>query len=128
MPYHTKHSGPLEYLERVAFKTKIGIRDIIAEARGAIATREQWAEERPRLSSEVEQWFKDSRSITCQQCHDLKAFGGDYSQMTKMVHADLLHATTVNCIKCHQHAGHVYRSEPDAELQTGASAPPAPPR
>ena len=128
VPYHTKHSGPLEYLERVAFKTKIGIRDMIAEARGEIATRGQWEQERPRLSREVEQWFKDSRSITCQQCHDLKAFGGDYSKMTKMVHADLLLATTVNCIKCHKRAGHVYGADPEAESQTDASAEPPPHR
>jgi nitrate/TMAO reductase-like tetraheme cytochrome c subunit len=108
VPHHTGHSGPLQYLELVAFKTKIGIRDIIREANGTIATRELWQQERPRLSQDVEQWFKQSGSVTCQQCHDLKAFGGDYSEMTKMVHADLLHADTVNCIKCHKHVGHVY--------------------
>jgi nitrate/TMAO reductase-like tetraheme cytochrome c subunit len=128
VPYHTKHSGPLEYLRLVAFKTRIGVRDMIAEAGGVISTRALWEQERPRLSREVEQWFKDGRSITCQQCHDLKAFGGDYSEMTKMVHADLLHAQTVNCIKCHKHVSHVYGKEPEAASQTGTGTPALPQR
>ena len=126
IPHHLGHSGPLEYLERVAFKARIGLRDLIAEMRGAISTQAQWEQERPRLSREVEQWFEDRRSITCQQCHNLKAFGGDYSRMTKMVHADLPHAKSVNCVKCHRHVGHIYSSEPEANTWTGTSAQPAP--
>lgn len=118
IPHHTGHSGPIEYLELVAFKAKGGIGDLIAEMRGGIPTREKWEREQPRLSQAVVQWFEDSRSITCQGCHDLKAFGGDYSQMTKMVHADLLHATTVNCVKCHKHVGHVYSTSAEDQAKT----------
>jgi trimethylamine-N-oxide reductase cytochrome c-type subunit TorC len=126
VPYHTRHSSPLEYLELVAFKTKIGVRDIIREVQGTISTRELWEQERPRLSQDVEQWFKQSGSVTCQQCHDLKAFGGDYSEMTKMVHADLLHADTVNCIKCHKHVGHVYAKKTSPAATPGSQTGPAP--
>jgi nitrate/TMAO reductase-like tetraheme cytochrome c subunit len=120
IPHHNGHSGPLAYLERVAFKTNIGIRDVIAEMHGVISTREKWEQERPGLSQNVERWFKAGHSITCQSCHDLRAFGGDYSEMTKMVHADLLHASSVNCIKCHKHAGHVYRDQDPAGAEDAA--------
>jgi nitrate/TMAO reductase-like tetraheme cytochrome c subunit len=132
IPHHTGHASPLEYIELVAFKTQIGIRDLIAETRGVLSTREKWEQERPRLSKEFEQWVKDGHSRTCDGCHDLKAFGGDYSEMTKMVHADLLHAPTVNCLKCHQHVGHVYGDAGKAESQepaaAGAADKPAPRR
>jgi nitrate/TMAO reductase-like tetraheme cytochrome c subunit len=125
IPHHAEHSGPLEYLEVVAFKTRIGIRDLIAEMRGVISTHEKWQQEQPRLSQEVRQWFRAGRSITCQKCHDLKAFGGDYSEMTKMVHADLLDATSVDCIKCHKHVSHVYGGAPAADSPPVVAGPEA---
>lgn len=124
IPHHTGHSGPLDYLQLVAFKTHIGIRDMIAEVRGTISTREKWEEARPRLSEEFEQWVKDGHSITCTGCHDLRAFGGDYSEMTKMVHADLLHAKAVNCLKCHKHVGHVYEEAPARIAPTSVEVAP----
>lgn len=112
LPYRSRHPAALEYLAIVAHKMGIGARDVFVEARGTIATRELWEQERPRLSQQVERWFVEGRSTSCQQCHDLRAFGGDYSAMTRMVHADLLHTDIVNCIKCHKRVGHVYETEP----------------
>jgi nitrate/TMAO reductase-like tetraheme cytochrome c subunit len=125
VPHHTGHAGPLEYLQLVAFKTNIGIRDMIAEVRGTISTREKWERERPRLSKEFEQWVKAGHSITCQTCHDLRAFGGDYSALTKVVHAVLLHADTVNCLKCHKHVGHVYGKAIDSDGPKAVGMEPA---
>ncbi len=122
LPYRNRHPASLEYLELVAHKMRIGLRDIFTEARGTIDTREQWEQERPRLSQQVERWFTEGRSTSCQQCHDLKAFGGDYSQMTKMVHADLMNAETVNCIKCHKRVGHVYEKAPEPDPGAAGSS------
>lgn len=121
LPYRSRHPAALEYLELIAHKMRIGVRDTFMEARGAIATRELWEQERPRLSQQVERWFVAGRSTSCQQCHDLKAFGGDYSEMTRMVHAELVDADTVNCIRCHKHVGHVYE-----KASTAGGADPAP--
>jgi trimethylamine-N-oxide reductase cytochrome c-type subunit TorC len=126
IPHHTGHADLLNYIKLMIFKAKIGVSDAVAEIQGVISTREKWEQERPRLSKEFEQWVKDTHSITCQNCHDLKAFGGDYSEMTKMVHADLLHANTVNCLKCHQHVGHVYDKGSTADTPDAATAEPLP--
>ena len=116
IPHHTGHANPLQYLELMVFKAKIGLRDAIAEMQGVISTREKWEQERPRLAREVEQWIRDTNSITCQNCHDLSALGGDYSALTKMIHADLVHAKVVDCLKCHHHVGHV--NQPPGEEDT----------
>src|SRR5512137_502956 len=110
-----RNKGAWQWLRLVAFKARVGMSDVIDEARGTIATPEKWEAERARLGQRVHAFVKRTDSSTCRGCHELRAFRS--GSMYQLVHAKMIEARDVDCVSCHSGVAHVYDRPP-------ANAPP----
>lgn len=61
---------PHEYPELLWYKAQAGVRDVIGEMRGVIATEEQFKKSRTKLAERVWAEFKTNDSANCRTCHD----------------------------------------------------------
>lgn len=108
------------WLQLVAFKTRVGLTDIVDEMRGTIATPEKWESERARLTQQVHAFVKRTDSSTCRGCHELDAFRA--GTMYQLVHANAVRPTDVDCLSCHSGMAHPY----DRPARVSLSTPVAP--
>ena len=60
---------PHGYPEKLWYKAKAGVRDIVQETRGVIATAELYEKERWRLANSVWDEMKANDSANCRYCH-----------------------------------------------------------
>lgn len=101
-----RNKGAWQWLRLVAFKARVGLSDVIDEARGTISTPERWEAERARLGREVHAFVKRTDSSTCRGCHELRAFRS--GSMYQLIHAKMIEARDVDCVSCHPGVAHVY--------------------
>lgn len=120
IPYHSTEPGAFEYVGMLFYKAKAGTRDAIAQVRGVIDTKEKWEKARNGYSEGVKAWMAGNGSLTCRGCHDLARMGGGKAQPAIVeMHAGLAKAGPVNCVDCHQGAGHVYDVPPKPAASRG---------
>lgn len=111
---------PHGYPEKLWYKAKAGIRDIIQEGRGVIATAELYEKERWRLANAVWSEMKANDSANCRHCH---AFTVDsvakQKSMAQKMHKMVLEKKGT-CIDCHKGVAHKEPEEPAAPAKTSA--------
>jgi nitrate/TMAO reductase-like tetraheme cytochrome c subunit len=112
IPYDSRHATPIEYLQLLIFKGQRGAKDFYHEARGTIATKQEWDRRRPALRSEFENYLTAHNYVTCLGCHQLDSFGGPRNHMKQMIHDEVIKAGSVDCLSCHRDIGHIYESTP----------------
>lgn len=117
IPYDSSHATAMEYVYLLGFKANRGAKDFYNEAIRSMATKEEWEKRRPALQAEFESYIKKRNYITCQGCHQLKAFGGPHSVMKQIIHQKYSTNNAYDCLHCHNDIGHVY------ETATAAVAP-----
>jgi nitrate/TMAO reductase-like tetraheme cytochrome c subunit len=111
IPFEDRPATPFQYVFGTLWTKGVdGTHDVIAKMRGAIADRERWDAEQPRLRAGVRAWFKRTGSATCRGCHKLEAFSGQGASafMKAEVHSGALKADTADCLQCHPGIAHVY--------------------
>ncbi len=116
-----RNKGAWQWLRLVAFKARVGLSDVIDEARGTISTPERWEAERARLGRQVHAFVKRTDSSTCRGCHELRAFRT--GSMYQLVHAKMIEAKDVDCVACHPGVAHVY-DHPARDAPPPARSPP----
>ena len=111
---------PHAYPEKLWYKAKAGIRDIVQESRGVIATAELYEKERWRLANAVWDEMKANDSANCRHCHVITAdtVAKQKSAAQKM-HKMVLEKKGT-CIDCHKGVAHKEPEEPAAPAKTGA--------
>lgn len=111
---------PHRYPEKLWYKAKAGIRDIVQESRGAIATAELYEKERWRLANSVWSEMKANDSANCRYCHQFSAetVAKQKSAAQKM-HKMVLDKKGT-CIDCHKGVAHKEPEEPAAPAKTSA--------
>jgi nitrate/TMAO reductase-like tetraheme cytochrome c subunit len=97
---------PREYPQLLFYKAKAGIKDIIGEIRGVIATEELFKKERPRMAKDVWEEYKENNSKQCRNCHQftpeiIKA----QKDFVQPMHQQVL-AGQGTCIDCHKGIAH----------------------
>jgi nitrate/TMAO reductase-like tetraheme cytochrome c subunit len=102
---------PHQYPQLLWYKTKAGIKDAIAEARGVISTEEKFKKERLRLAKVVWAEFKENNSENCQHCHQFNAVVvAKQKEFVRPMHEQFL-AKTATCIDCHKGVAHTAPDE-----------------
>jgi nitrate/TMAO reductase-like tetraheme cytochrome c subunit len=97
---------PLEYPQLLFYKAKAGIKDVIGEMRGVIATEELFKKERARMANHVWEEYKENNSKQCRNCHQftpeiIKA----QKDFVQPMHQQVL-AGQGTCIDCHKGIAH----------------------
>jgi len=110
----TRNKGVWQWAVLVAFKARVGLSDVFNELRGTIATPEKWEAERARLGKQVHAFVKRTDSSTCRGCHELHDFGS--GTMHQFIHADVVNATNVDCLACHNGIAHLYEAPAPATM------------
>ncbi len=60
---------PHDYPAKLWYKTKAGVKDMIAETRGVIGTEELYKKERKRMAEHVWAEYRENDSANCRTCH-----------------------------------------------------------
>jgi nitrate/TMAO reductase-like tetraheme cytochrome c subunit len=100
---HVPHDYPAVFF----YKAKSGLRDVVQEMRGVIATDEQFEQERLRLAKAVWKEYQGNDSAACQQCH---AFGDAVIEKQKPAAQQAhkkLDRPEATCVDCHRGVAHV---------------------
>jgi nitrate/TMAO reductase-like tetraheme cytochrome c subunit len=98
---------PHEYPAVFFYKAKSGLRDVIQELLGAIATDEQFEQERLRLAKAVWEEYKDNDSAACRQCHAFSDAVIDKQKPAAQQAHKKLDRPEATCVDCHRGAAHV---------------------
>jgi nitrate/TMAO reductase-like tetraheme cytochrome c subunit len=100
---HVPHDYPAVFF----YKAKSGLRDVIQEIRGVIATDEQFEQERLRLAKAVWKEYQGNDSAACRQCH---VFGDAVIEKQKPAAQQAhkkLDRPEATCVDCHRGVAHV---------------------
>lgn len=116
--HYLNHSGvratcadchiPHEYPQKLVHKAISGVRDVIAETRGVIDTREKYETRRIEMAQREIARLKARDSAECRHCHgidfmDLKR----QSAYTARAHRQAVE-TNRTCVDCHRGVAHTY--------------------
>ena len=97
---------PHDYPAALWYKAKAGVRDMIAEMRGVIATAEQLDRERKRLANAVWTEYRETNSANCRHCHLFTPeILARQTPAAITMHQKFL-AKESTCIDCHQGLDH----------------------
>jgi nitrate/TMAO reductase-like tetraheme cytochrome c subunit len=97
---HIPHSYP----SKLFYKAQAGIRDIIQETRGVIATQAKYEKERWRMANHVWEEMKANDSANCRHCHkwDSMAISKQKPMAQKLHEQARKSGGKMTCIDCHQ--------------------------
>jgi cytochrome c-type protein NapC len=111
---------PHGYPQKLWYKAKAGIRDIIQESRGVIATAELYDKERWRLANAVWNEMQANDSANCRHCHAItpETVAKQKSAAQKM-HKMVIEKKGT-CIDCHKGIAHKEPEEPTQPAKTSA--------
>jgi cytochrome c-type protein NapC len=102
---HDCHIPP-HYPELLWYKAKAGIKDVIAELRGVIATEELFKKERLRMAQHVWAEYKASDSRNCRTCHQFTSeIIAKQKPSARPLHQQALEGKAT-CIDCHKGVAH----------------------
>lgn len=119
--HYMNHSGvratcadchiPHEYPQKLVHKAISGVRDVIAEARGVIDTREKYEARRAEMAQREIARLKARDSAECRHCH-----GIDFMDLKRQsAYAARAHRQAVEtnrtCVDCHRGVAHTYPEE-----------------
>ena len=97
---------PKAYPELLWYKAKAGIKDVIQELRGVIATEDAFEQQRSRMAQSVWAEFKADNSRNCRNCHgftpEVLAKQKDF---VRPMHQQVLEGNAT-CIDCHKGIAH----------------------
>jgi len=110
---------PAEYPQKLVHKTISGVRDVIAEARGVIDTREKYEARRMEMARREIARLKARDSAECRHCH-----GIDYMNLKQQdSYTARSHRQGVEngrtCVDCHRGVAHSYPQEEKEALKDG---------
>lgn len=112
---------PHAYPQKLVYKAKAGIRDIIQETRGVISTQEKYERERWRLANQVWAEFKETDSANCRHCHDATAMKLEQQKPAARQAHQILKSGKATCIDCHKGIAHKEPEEPAQPEKKGAA-------
>ncbi len=111
---------PHGYPEKLWYKAKAGIYDVIQEARGTVATAELYEKERWRIASRVWAEMKENDSANCRYCHRISAETvAKQTSAAQQMHKMVLE-NKGTCVDCHKGLAHKEPEEPPEPAKTGA--------
>ncbi len=113
IPCEDQPATPFQYVFGTLWTKGLdGARDVVAKLRGVISEEAKREAEKPRLTTEVRTWFKETHSATCQGCDKLNEIEktGPSAFMAMEVHAGLIESSTVDGLECHSGIACVYSS------------------
>jgi nitrate/TMAO reductase-like tetraheme cytochrome c subunit len=97
---------PHRYPELLWYKAKAGIKDVIGEMRGVIATEDAFKKERLRMAQEVWAEYKANNSRNCRTCHLFTPEVIAKQQgFVQPLHKQVLEGSGT-CIDCHKGVAH----------------------
>jgi len=111
---------PHGYPEKLWYKAKAGIRDVIQESRGVIATAELYEKERWRLASSVWNEMKANDSANCRHCHAITVETVAKQKPTAQKMHKMVLEKKGTCIDCHKGVAHKEPEEPAEPAKTSA--------
>ena len=98
---------PREYPELLWYKAVAGVKDVIGEIRGTLATEEKFRAERKRMAELVWAEYKDNDSRACRGCHVFSTeVLAKQKEVARAIHAPVLEGRAT-CIDCHKGVGHL---------------------
>jgi nitrate/TMAO reductase-like tetraheme cytochrome c subunit len=107
---HVPHSYPA----KLFYKAQAGIKDIIGESTGVIATQEKYEKERWRMANHVWDEMKANDSANCRSCHswDAMAIAKQKAMAQKLHDQASKSGGKMTCIDCHKGIAHKEPEEP----------------
>ena len=111
---------PHGYPEKLWYKAKAGVRDIVQETRGVIATAELYEKERWRLANSVWDEMKANDSANCRYCHLITPDTVAKQKSTAQKMHKMVLEKKGTCIDCHKGVAHKEPEEPAAPAKTSA--------
>ena len=111
---------PHGYPEKLWYKAKAGIRDVIQESRGEIATAELYEKARWRMANAVWSEMKANDSANCRHCHTISEETVAKQKSTAQKMHKMVLAKKGTCIDCHKGVAHKEPEEPAEPAKTGA--------
>lgn len=97
---------PHGYPEKLWYKAKAGVRDVIGEMRGVISTEEKFKQARLAMAERVWAEFKANDSANCRTCHNFTPeVIAAQSEKARNRH-DGMKAAGKTCIDCHTGVAH----------------------
>src|SRR5262245_20227893 len=103
---------PHAYPQKLWYKAKAGIRDIVQESRGVIATAELYDKERWRLANAVWDEMKANDSANCRYCHTISAETVAKQKTAAQKMHKMVLDKKATCIDCHKGIAHKEPEEP----------------
>lgn len=100
---HVPHDYPAVFF----YKAKSGLRDVVQELRGVIATDDQFEQERLRLAKAVWDEYKDNDSLACRQCHVFSDAVIEKQKPAAQQAHKKLERPEATCVDCHRGVAHV---------------------
>jgi nitrate/TMAO reductase-like tetraheme cytochrome c subunit len=102
---------PHDYPELLWYKAKAGIKDIVGEMRGVIATEELFKKERLNMAKHVWEEYKGNNSRACRHCHEFSAaILEKQKEFVRPMHTQVLEGKAT-CIDCHKGIVHTAPQE-----------------
>jgi nitrate/TMAO reductase-like tetraheme cytochrome c subunit len=111
---------PHRYPGKLWYKAKAGIRDMIQEWRGVIATAELYEKERWRLANHVWDEMKANDSANCRYCHLINADTVAKQKSTAQKMHKMVLEKKGTCVDCHKGIAHKEPEEPAPPAKTSA--------
>jgi nitrate/TMAO reductase-like tetraheme cytochrome c subunit len=105
---HIPHSYPA----KLFYKARAGIKDIIGESTGVIATQEKYEKERWRMASHVWAEMKANDSANCRHCHDWDRMALSEQRPMAQSRHEKARKSGGTCIDCHKGIAHKEAEEP----------------
>ncbi len=116
---------PHNYSQMLLYKTQAGIRDVIAEMRGTISTKEKFEAKRWELANHVWDEMRADNSANCRTCHTPEAMNPAKQSEDAVKQHKKFTSGKATCIDCHTGVAHKEPEEPKAAKPAAATAPAA---
>lgn len=106
---HVPHSYP----EKLIYKARVGVRDLIAEYRGTISTKEKFEARRWELANHVWDEMRANNSANCRTCHNPETWDTSKQSEDAVKAHKKFTSGKATCIDCHTGMAHAEPEEPD---------------
>jgi nitrate/TMAO reductase-like tetraheme cytochrome c subunit len=97
---------PHAYPDKLWYKAKAGVKDVIAESRGVIATEALFKKERKRMAEQVWAEYRENDSANCRTCHVFTPEALALQKGAPRKDHQNRQADKKTCIDCHKGVAH----------------------
>ena len=111
---------PQNYVAKIIYKTKAGIRDGIGEFRGVISTQEKFEAKRWKMANRVWDEMRADNSANCRGCHTPEAMNNAKQSEDAVKQHKKFTSGKATCIECHTGVAHKEPEEPKEAVKAAA--------